>query len=368
MSKKTTSSTPTIETKLTINENEIYEKYEKVFEKKNDLSVFLDDYEKSIPIKKDSFMKIIKVMPKKKSILLNYILFTDTRTEEIVERRSIMKKRKTKLIEKDVFFKKNIPKANKYKPSFKINKKEFELFNDIFTGKKKIEILQPKLKEKTKLSKNKEIKDESKSTKLRTKNKEIKKIPFSYEKFVNNLTRGLLLINQFEQPKEKKESLLKGKEQVYPIEKEEKKSYNEKEEKNSYKLRSAKRPNKEEEIKSEKISVIIENKEEIKIKEKICPSYEKLLNRIALGFILIENFEEKITKNDKNENQIELKEKKEDKKSDKLTTFKKENKKDIIYKVEESKLDEDNLKKKPRAYDNLINKLSNGLIHINYNI
>ena len=137
MSKKTTSSTPTIETKLTINENEIYEKYEKVFEKKNDLSVFLDDYEKSIPIKKDSFMKIIKVMPKKKSIILNYILFTDTRTEEIVERRSIMKKRKTKLIEKDVFFKKNIPKANKYKPSFKINKKEFELFNDIFTGKKK---------------------------------------------------------------------------------------------------------------------------------------------------------------------------------------------------------------------------------------
>ena len=56
----------TIESKVTINENEIIEKYEKVFETKKDLNVYLDDYEKSVPIQKESFMKILSVMPKKK--------------------------------------------------------------------------------------------------------------------------------------------------------------------------------------------------------------------------------------------------------------------------------------------------------------
>jgi len=66
--KLTTTTTTTVENK-TIHEDEETAKYEKIFEKRNDLHVFLDDGEKSIPIQKKSFMKIIEVMPKKKSFI-----------------------------------------------------------------------------------------------------------------------------------------------------------------------------------------------------------------------------------------------------------------------------------------------------------
>ena len=180
-----------------LGENEIIEKYEKLFETKTDLNVFLDDYEKSVPIQKQSFMKILSVMPKKKSLALNYVSFSDTKTEVIEERKSIVRRRKTKLIEKDVFFKRNIPKANKYKPGFKLEKNEFQLFDDIFNGKVKIESLQPKLKEKTKLSKKSKENtlNEPQSSKLRAAKKEVKKCPESYEKLIERLSDGLILVS-----------------------------------------------------------------------------------------------------------------------------------------------------------------------------
>ena len=190
----------TIESKVTINENEIIEKYEKVFETKKDLNVYLEDYEKSVPIQKESFMKILSVMPKKKSFAINYVSFSDTKTEVIEERKSIARRRKTKLIEKDVFFKRNIPKANKNKPGFKLDKKEFQLFDDIFHGKVKIENAQPKLKEKTKLSKKTKENNESsqpQSTILRSVKKEVKKAPGSYEELIERLSDGFLLLTDF---------------------------------------------------------------------------------------------------------------------------------------------------------------------------
>ena len=169
-------SNATVQTEYTLDQENIYEKYEKVFEEKKDLSIFFDDYEKSIPIKKNSFMKILSVIPIKKSITLNYILFSDTRTEEIVERNSLILKSKSKLNEKDGYFKKNIPKANKYKPLFKFDIKEFELFDKIFLGKINIEYINLILKQK-------------RDIKINTK-----RCPLSYEKFVDNLSEGFIFV------------------------------------------------------------------------------------------------------------------------------------------------------------------------------
>ena len=176
-------SNTTVQTEYALDQENIYEKYEKVFEEKKDLSIFFDDYEKSIPINKNSLMKILSVIPIKKSITLNYILFSDTRTEEIVERNSLLLKGKSKLNEKDVYFKKNIPKANKYKPLFKFSKKEFELFDNIFLGKINIETANLKLKQK------KDIKIE------------IRKCPLSYEKFVDRLSDGFIYVMNLDDDK-----------------------------------------------------------------------------------------------------------------------------------------------------------------------
>lgn len=266
----------TIESKVTINENEIIEKYEKVFETKKDLNVYLDDYEKSVPIQKESFMKILSVMPKKKSFAINYVSFSDTKTEIIEERKSIARRRKTKLIEKDVFFKRNIPKANKNKQGFNLDKKEFQLFDDIFNGKVKIENLQPKLKEKTKLCKKTKEKPESsepQSSKLRAVKKEVEKYPESYEKLIERLSDGLLLLQEIN-PKPQPSNLCSTKKEVEKCP-----------EPHQTKLRSAKKEVKKcPESHEKKICSIVKE-----VKE--CPeSYEKLVERLSDGFLLLTDF------------------------------------------------------------------------------
>ena len=266
----------TIESKVTINENEIIEKYEKVFETKKDLNVYLDDYEKSVPIQKESFMKILSVMPKKKSFAINYVSFSDTKTEVIEERKSIARRRKTKLIEKDVFFKRNIPKANKNKPGFKLDKKEFQLFDDIFKGKVKIENVQPKLKEKTKLTKkSKENKESSQpqSSKLRSVKKEVKGIPKSYEELIERLSDGFLLLTDFNSLPQSSNSC--------PVTKEVEKCP----ESQQTKLRSVKKEVKKcPESHEKKVCSV---KKEV----KKCPeSYEELVDRLSDGFLLLTDF------------------------------------------------------------------------------
>ena len=266
----------TIESKVTINENEIIEKYEKVFETKKDLNVYLDDYEKSVPIQKESFMKILSVMPKKKSFAINYVSFSDTKTEVIEERKSIARRRKTKLIEKDVFFKRNIPKANKNKPGFKLDKKEFQLFDDIFKGKVKIENVQPKLKEKTKLTKkSKENKESSQpqSSKLRSVKKEVKGIPESYKELIERLSDGFLLLTDFNSMPQSSNSC--------PVTKEVEKCP----ESQQTKLRSVKKEVKKcPESHEKKVCSV---KKEV----KKCPeSYEELVDRLSDGFLLLTDF------------------------------------------------------------------------------
>lgn len=284
----------TIESKVTINENEIIEKYEKVFETKKDLNVYLEDYEKSVPIQKESFMKILSVMPKKKSFAINYVSFSDTKTEVIEERKSIARRRKTKLIEKDVFFKRNIPKANKNKPGFKLDKKEFQLFDDIFNGKAKIENVQPKLKEKTKLSKKTKENNENsqpQSTILRSVKKEVKKVPESYEELIERLSDGFLLLTDFNSKPQPSNSC--------PVKKEVEKCP----ESHPTKLRSVKKEVKKcPESQEKKVCTIQKEVKKcpeshekkvcsVKKEVKKCPdSYEELVDRLSDGLILFTDF------------------------------------------------------------------------------
>ena len=284
----------TIESKVTINENEIIEKYEKVFETKKDLNVYLEDYEKSVPIQKESFMKILSVMPKKKSFAINYVSFSDTKTEVIEERKSIARRRKTKLIEKDVFFKRNIPKANKNKPGFKLDKKEFQLFDDIFNGKVKIENVQPKLKEKTKLSKKTKENNENsqpQSSILRSVKKEVKKVPESYEELIERLSDGFLLLTDFNSKPQPSNSC--------PVKKEVEKCL----ESQPTKLRSVKKEVKKcPESQEKKVCTVQKEVKKcpeshekkvcsVKKEVKKCPdSYEELVDRLSDGLILFTDF------------------------------------------------------------------------------
>ena len=203
--KLTTTTTTTVENK-TIQEDEETEKYEKIFDKRNDLSVFLDEGVKSIPIQKKSFMKIMEVMPKKKALSINYVSFSTIETTEVEERTMMLQKRKSKLIEKDLFFKIVVPKSHPMKLTFKPENSEFNLFNEFFSvreNKKKLPPINedvnipeeekkptPNFKVKTKVydpnkavpsseksepKKEEEKKDERKPTKLRGKKKEQKK-------------------------------------------------------------------------------------------------------------------------------------------------------------------------------------------------
>ena len=203
--KLTTTTTTTVENK-TIHEDEETEKYEKIFDKRNDLHVFLDDGEKSIPIQKKSFLKIIEVMPKKKSLSINYVSFSAIETTEIEERTLMLQKRKSKLIEKDLFFKIAVPKSHPMKLTFTPENSEFNLFNEFFAvreNKKKLPLINeevtvseeekkptPNFKVKTNVydpfknvppseksepKKGEEKKEDKKATKLRGKKKDQKK-------------------------------------------------------------------------------------------------------------------------------------------------------------------------------------------------
>ena len=203
--KLTTTTTTTVENK-TIQEDEETEKYEKIFDKRNDLNVFLDEGEKSIPIQKKSFMKIIEVMPKKKALSINYVSFSAIETQEVEERTLMLQKRKSKLIEKDIFFKLAVPKSHPMKLNSKPENGEFNLFTEFFAvreNKKKLPPINedvnapeeekkptPNFKVKTKVydpnkavpssgvsepKKEEEKKEDRKATKLRGKKKEQKK-------------------------------------------------------------------------------------------------------------------------------------------------------------------------------------------------
>ena len=100
MEKQTTTTTTT-----TLHEDADTEKYDKIFEKRDELNVFLEDGEKSLPIKKKSFLKIIDVMPTKKELCTNYVAFSAVSTTEIEERTEMIKKKKSKAIEKEGYFK-----------------------------------------------------------------------------------------------------------------------------------------------------------------------------------------------------------------------------------------------------------------------
>ena len=202
---KLTTTTTTVENK-TIQEDEETEKYEKIFDKRNDLNVFLDEGEKSIPIQKKSFMKIIEVMPKKKALSINYVSFSAIETQEVEERTLMLQKRKSKLIEKDIFFKLAVPKSHPMKLNSKPENGEFNLFTEFFAvreNKKKLPPINedvnapeeekkptPNFKVKTKVydpnkavpssgvsepKKEEEKKEDRKATKLRGKKKDQKK-------------------------------------------------------------------------------------------------------------------------------------------------------------------------------------------------
>ena len=169
MDKKENITETTVESK-TLHEDEDTEKYEKILEKREELNVFLEDGVKSFPIKKKSFLKIIEVMPKKKELSLNYVSFSATSTTEVEERIEMIKKQKSKAIEKEAFFKINIPKSHPLTLTFKPDNNEFDLFKEFFNvreNKKKLlpvneevnvpeEEKKPKLKEKSKVLKKKQ--------------------------------------------------------------------------------------------------------------------------------------------------------------------------------------------------------------------
>ena len=163
-------------TTKTLHEEEETEKYDKIFEKRNELNVFLEEGEKSLPIQKKSFLKIIEVMPTKKELSTNYVSFSAISTTEIEERTEMLKKKKSKLIEKEAFFKIKIPKSHPMKLTFKPDNNEFDLFKEFFNvreNQKKLppvnedvnlpeEEKQPKLKEKKVLKQKKETTSEKK--------------------------------------------------------------------------------------------------------------------------------------------------------------------------------------------------------------
>ena len=143
MSKEAEQSTTTTVENKTLHEEEDTAKFEKIFEKRDELNVFVEDGEKSCPIKKKSFLKIIEVMPKNKDLSVNYVSFSTTSVTEIEERTEMIKKKKSKAIEKEAFFKINIPKSHPLKLTFKPDNDEFVLFKEFFDVRENAKKLAP---------------------------------------------------------------------------------------------------------------------------------------------------------------------------------------------------------------------------------
>ena len=246
-------SNTTVQTEYALDQEHIYERYEKVFDEKKDLNIFFDDYENSIPIKKNSFIKILSVIPIKKSITLNYILFSETTTEEIIERNSLILKRKSKLNEKDVYFKKSIPKANKYNPLFKFDKKEFELFDKIFLGKISIENANLILKQKRDIIMDK------------------KKCPLSYERFIDKLSDGFLFVMNLD-------------DNIKTEKREEKVNCSTKKE-----VDGTLNPLKTNHVPNYKENIMIRKKEFILEEKELSLAYEKFVDKLSDGLLLLLN-------------------------------------------------------------------------------
>ena len=276
--------TTTIENK-TLHEDENTEKYEKIFEKRDELNVFLEDGEKSMPIKKKSFMKIIEVMPKKKELSINYISFSAISTTEVEERTEMIKRQKSKAIEKDAYFKVNIPKSHPLKLTFKPEISEFDLFTQFFNvreNKKKLlpvneEIKVPEeekhlyIKEKKEEPKTEVKKEESKKEepKKGVKKEEAKKEePKKEEKKEKEIKIEENKTTKLRGKKKEKKEETKKEERKEEIKVSESKQTEEKqEESKSTKLRGAKKQNKKEEKKEDKKEEQKEEQKEDKIKE-----------------------------------------------------------------------------------------------------
>ena len=134
--------TTTVESK-TLKEDTDTEKYEKILDKRDELNVYLEEGEKSFPIQKKSFMKIIEVMPKKKELSINYVSFSAVSTTEIEERAEILKKKKSKAIEKEGYFKIKIPTSHPLKLTFRPDNNEFDLFKEHFNVRENTKKLPP---------------------------------------------------------------------------------------------------------------------------------------------------------------------------------------------------------------------------------
>ena len=159
----------------TLHEDEDTAQYEKIFDKRKELTVFLEDGEKSFPIQKSSFMKIIEVMPKKKELSVNYVSFSATSTTEIEERTEMLKKQKSKAIEKEAYFKINIPKSHPLKLTFNPDNNEFDLFKSFFDVRENAKKLPPVNEEVNVPEEEKHPKLDEKPKVLKTKKEEPKK-------------------------------------------------------------------------------------------------------------------------------------------------------------------------------------------------
>ena len=268
--------TTTVENK-TLHEEEDTEKYEKILDKRDELNVFLEDGEKMMPIKKKSFMKIIEVMPKKKDLSVNYVSFSAISVTEIEERTEMIKRQKSKAIEKEAYFKINIPKSHPLTLTFKPDNNEFDLFNQFFSVRENKKKLPPVNEEvnvpeeekhpSTKVKKEEPKKEEPK------KEEPKKEEPKSDVKIEEN--KSTKLRGKKKEKKEKKEEPKKEepkKEEPKKEEKKEEKKVTESEpsgeEPKSTKLRGAKRPKKEDKKEDKKEEKKEEKKKEEKKKEE----------------------------------------------------------------------------------------------------
>ena len=284
MDKKENITETTVESK-TLHEDEDTEKYEKILEKREELNVFLEDGVKSFPIKKKSFLKIIEVMPKKKELSLNYVSFSATSTTEVEERIEMIKKQKSKAIEKEAFFKINIPKSHPLTLTFKPDNNEFDLFKEFFNvreNKKKLlpvneevnvpeEEKKPKLKEKSKVLKKKQEEKKPEEKKPEEKKPEEKKEPKEQGPKEQESKPTKLRGKKKDKAKDESKKEEPKKEEPKKEEKkpEEDKSTEEKQEDSKTKLRGAKKPKqgKKEDKKEDKKEEKEEEKKEDKKRE-----------------------------------------------------------------------------------------------------
>ena len=263
--------TTTVENK-TLHEEEDTEKYEKILDKRDELNVFLEDGEKMMPIKKKSFMKIIEVMPNKKDLSVNYVSFSAISVTEIEERTEMIKRQKSKAIEKEAYFKINIPKSHPLTLTFKPDNNEFDLFNQFFSVRENKKKLPPVNEEVN-------VPEEEKHPSTKVKKEEPKKEePKSDIKIEEN--KSTKLRGKKKEKKEKKEEPKKEESKKEEPKKEEPKKEEKKEEKKvtesepsgeepkSTKLRGAKRPKKEDKKEDKKEEKKEEKKKEEKKKEE----------------------------------------------------------------------------------------------------